>query len=162
MENNNLPISEASSKEEVADYLSTKFKLKEELKNIIIKEFISGDVLPTLSNEDFEKMGFKKGQKKIIMKCIEENKNKFKEKEITEKIMINSNTEEVKIFFEKCLEFKGELNGLNGKGLLELNEERMKILGLKLGQRKRLIKYIEFFKTLETTIYHGSKYFFLL
>ena len=149
MSDNNLPISELSTKEEVANYLSTELSLKDDMKNIFLNEYITGDILPQLTEEDVAGLGFKLGPKKKINKFIAENKNKFKEKEITEKIMANSNHEEVKNFFEKCIEFTGELNNLDGKGLLELNEEGMKSLGLKFGQRKRLIKYIEYFKTLK-------------
>ena len=53
---------------------------------------------------------------------------------------------------EKCLDFKGELNSLDGKGLLELNNEGMKALGLKFGQIKKLIKYINYFKTLKPPV----------
>ena len=142
----NCPLSETSSKEKVADYLSVTFQLGDEIKNILMNEYISGDILTSLSDEDFKELGIKLGKRKKIMKFIEDNKSKFKKKEINEKLTINSTKEEVKSFFEKCIEFKGDLNSLNGKGLLELTEERMKSLGLKLGQRKRLIKYINFFK----------------
>ena len=149
MEDNNFPLSELSTKEEVADYICSKNNLKDEVKNILLNEYISGDVLPELSIKDLEDLKIKIGPRKRIEKFILENKNKFKEKEITEKLMSNSKPEEVKAFFENSLEFKGELNGLDGKGLLEITEDRMKELGLKLGQRKRLIKYIEYFKTLK-------------
>ena len=149
MEDNTCPLSELSTKEEVADCICSKNNLKDDVKNILLNEYISGDVLPELSIKDMEDLKIKLGPRKKISKFISENKNKFKEKELTEKIMSNSKPEEVKAFFENSLEFKGELNGLDGKGLLELTEEQMKELGLKFGQRKRLIKYIEYFKTLK-------------
>ena len=149
MEDNTCPLSELSTKEEVADCICSKNNLKDDVKNILLNEYISGDVLPELSIKDMEDLKIKLGPRKKISKFISENKNKFKEKELTEKIMSNSKPEEVKAFFENSLEFKGELNGLDGKGLLELTEDRMKELGLKFGQRKRLIKYIEYFKTLK-------------
>ena len=142
MSDNILPISELSTKEEVANYLSTELNLKDDMKHIILNEYITGDILPQLSEEDVAGLGFKLGPKKRINKFIAENKDKFKEKEITEKIMENSNKEEVKNFFEKCIEFTGELSNLDGKGLLELDEEGMKSLGLKFGQRKRLINFL--------------------
>ena len=145
----NFPLSETSSKEKVADYLCATFELDEEIKNNFINEYISGDILTLLSDEDLKELRIKFGKRKRIMKFIGDNKIKFKEKEITEKITTNSSKEEVKSFFEKCLEFKGELNSLNGKGLLEFSEEGMKSLGLKIGQRKRLIKYINSFKVLK-------------
>jgi len=55
----------------------------------------------------------------------------------------------VKSFFEKNLNFKGELKGLNGKEFLELTEKEIKKLNLNLGQRKRLIKYANYFKTIK-------------
>ena len=149
MEDNNFPLSELSTKEEVAEYMCSKNNLKDDVKNILLNEYISGDVLPELSIKDMEELKIKLGPRKRIEKFISENKSNFKEKEITEKIMLNSNAEEVKAFFKNSLEFTGELNGLDGKGLLELTEEGMKELGLKFGQRKRLIKYIEYFKTLK-------------
>ena len=145
-------LSESSTKEDVANYLCTIYSLKDEVKNILINEYISGDVLPLLSREDFKNIGIRLGPTKKINKFIEDNKSKFKEKEIKEKITSISGKEDVKTFFEECLEFKGELNNLDGKGLLELNDEKMKLLGLKLGQRKRLQKYIQHFKSLDKTL----------
>ena len=149
MEENAFPLSELSAKEEVAEFLCTKLKLKEEVKGILLNEYISGDILPKLSEKDLEELKIKLGPRKRISKLISENKSSFKEKELTEKIYSNSKSEDVKAFFEKTLEFTGDLKELNGKELLELTEERMKELGLKFGQRKRLIKYIEYFKTLK-------------
>ena len=72
-----------------------------------------------------EQLKIKLGPRRRIIKFISENKNNFKEKELTEKLYPTSNSEEVKAFFEKSLEFKGDLNGLEGKCLLELTEEKM-------------------------------------
>ena len=151
MSDSNISLSESSTKEEVGEYF---FRLiqKEDVKNILINEYISGDVLISLSLEEIKSLGIKFGPARRIFKFIEENRDKFKEKEINEKLYANSNQEEVKEFFEKCLDFKGELNSLDGKGLLELNNEGMKALGLKFGQIKKLIKYINYFKTLKPPV----------
>ena len=149
MDKKNFPLSELSTREEVADFICSENNLKDDVKNILIDEHISGDVLPELSIKDMEELLIKLGPRKKINKFILENKDNFKEKVITEKIFPNSNSKEVKTFFEQSLGFTGELNSLDGKGLLELTEEKMKELGLKFGQRKRLIKYIEYFKTLK-------------
>ena len=141
-------LSEYSTKEEVADFFVKKFKISEEIKNNFIKEDISGDVLYDILYSEFKSLGLKVGPLKKIQKFLRENKNNFKEKEIKEVITSNTKSKEVKNFFEKCINFKNKLENLDGKGLLELNEEEMKKLGLNLGQRKKLVKYIEYFKTI--------------
>ena len=139
-------LSDESTKEEVAEYFLKKYGITEEAKNNVIKEDISGDILLKLEDADYKYLKIKIGQYKKIQKYLD--KDKFKEKEIKEVITAKSNSDEVKNFFERCLNFKGNLNGLDGKGLIELDEEKMKKLGLNLGQRKKLPKYIEYFKTL--------------
>lgn len=142
-------LSEESTKEEVADYFQKQFKISEEAKNNIIKEDISGDVLLNIQGDEFKSFGIKVGPLKKIQKFLGENKDKFKEKEIKEVITAISKPEEVKSFFDRCLNFKENLNELDGKGLIELDEAGMKKLGLNLGQIKRLVKYIEYFKTIK-------------
>ena len=143
-------ISAESTKEQIANYF-LKFKISEESKNNMIKEDISGDVLLDLKEEDYKSFGIKKGPILKINNFLKKNKEKFEPKEITEKITSKSNSESVKKFFEDCLNFKGDLKGLDGKGLieLELNEEGIKNLGLNLGQRIKLERYINHFKTLK-------------
>ena len=142
-------ISSESTKEEVAEYCSKKYKISDESKNLMIKEDISGDTLLYLKDTDFGELKLKLGKYKKIQNYVEANKDKFKEKEIKEVITAKSNPEKVKSFFERCLYFKGDLNNLDGKGLIDLDEEGMKKLGLNLGQRKKLPRYIEYFKTLK-------------
>ena len=145
-------LSESSTKEEVQEYLCNSLNLKDDAKNLILGEYLSGDVLHLLTLEELKSIGFKLGPAKKIDKLLGENKEKFKEKEINVKIFSNSNYEEIKNFFEKYIDFKGELNPMIGKDLLELNEEGMKKIGLKYGQRKRLLKYIKYFKTLQPKV----------
>ena len=145
-------LSEESTKEEVGYYFWKKFKITEENKNKMINEDISGDVLLDITDNDFKSFGIKVGPLKKARKYLDENKNNFKDKEIKEVITAISNPEEVKNFFVRCLNFNGELNNLNGQQLIELDEEAMKQLGLNLGQRKKLIKYIEYFKTIKSEI----------
>ncbi len=142
-------ITVESSKEEVGNFVMTNLKLKEEIKNILIKEDISGDILLDLKDDDFKSIGIKVIPMRKIKAYIEQNKDKFGKKNFTEVISIYSDSKEVSNFFSKSLNFNGNLNGLNGKELLELNEESIKSLGLNLGQRKKLVKYINYFKTLK-------------
>ena len=137
----NYFISNNSTKEEVAEFFKNTFKVSEDVSNNFIKEYISGDILPILSDQDLKSLGLKLGPIKRWKKYYNENIDKFKEEEILEEISLDSSSEEVKKFLESCLDFKENYN-LNGEILFELCEEDMKRLGMKLGQRKKLIKYI--------------------
>ena len=90
MEDNIFPLSELSTKEEVADFLCNKLNLKDEVKDILLNDYISGDILPILSEKDLEQLKIKLGPRRRIIKLISENKNNFKEKELTEKLYPNS------------------------------------------------------------------------
>lgn len=142
-------LSEQSTKEEVAEYLKNNCKLDENIKNKLIEEDISGDILLEIQDNEFKSLGIKVGPLKKIKKVLEEKKSLFKQKEFKDNITAISKPEEVKSFFERCLNFKKDLNGLDGKGLIELDEKGMEKLGLNLGQRKKLVKYIAYFKTLK-------------
>ena len=158
MEVKNLSVE--STKEEVAEYFVKNFKLPECNKEIIINEDISGDTLLQLSKltaEPFLKILSGKEKTKAVCRTrftnfLEKNKDKFQPKEIKEVIISTSGPEKVKDFFDKCLNFQKDLKGLNGKDLIELNEEKMIQLGLNLGQRFKLTRYIEHFKTLNINL----------
>ncbi len=141
-------ITQKSTKEEIADYLFREFKISQESKNRIIEEDVSGEVLMSLVKEDFKLLKIKLGPMMNIKKFLEKNKLNFKEEDIKEIITRFSKENEVKMFFEKCLNFKKELN-ISRKELLELEDNKMKELGLNLGQRKKLIRYINHFKKKE-------------
>jgi len=145
-------ITANSTKEEVSEYFAKKFRIKEEAKNNIIKEDISGDILKDLDDKDFKKLGIGLGPLKKINAFLKDNKDKIGEKEIKEKITIISSSEEVSNFFKNCLNFSGEINNLDGKGLIELDNETINQLGLNMGQSKKLINYINYFKTLKVEI----------
>ena len=142
-------ITAESSKEEVGNYLVETLKLKGEIKDIIIKEDISGDILLEITDEEYKSIGIKPVQFRKIKGLLDKIKDKFGEKHYTEVISIYSNSNDVSEFFKKSLNFEGDLNNLDGKSLLELSDEAIKNLGLNLGQRKKLIKYISYFKTLK-------------
>ena len=145
-------ITANSTKEEVSEYLAKKFRIKEGAKNNIIKEDISGDILNDLDDKDFKKLGIGLGPLKKIQAFLKDNKDKMGKKEIKEKITIISSSEEVSNFFKNCLNFSGEINNLDGKGLIESDNEAINQLGLNMGQRKKLINYINYFKTLKVEI----------
>ena len=137
----NIDISNKSTKEEVAEFFKNNFRASEDVSNNFIKEYISGDILPILSDHDLESLGLNFDLINTWMQYYYKNMDKFKENEVKEEISSNSTSEEVKIFLESYLDFKENID-LNGKLLFGLNEEEMKKLAMKLGQRKKLIKYI--------------------
>ena len=145
-------ISGESTKEEIANYFFNNFRVSEEAKNNLIKEDITGDILFEIQDKDFKYLGLKIGQIKNLKKFLNENKEKFKEKAIKESINPNYKEEEIKLFFKKNLNYNKNLNNLDGKALFGLSEEGMKELGLNLGQRKILSKYIKYFKTINENI----------
>ena len=131
-------LTELSTKEEVAEYLSQLNEFNDQVKQIFLDEYITGDVLTDLTEADLKKLKFKLGHYKKIARFIKDNKSNFKERKYEEKIYPNSSKEEVKQFFEKCIEFKGDLIDVDGKKLLDMKEEEMDKLGLKLCQKKKI------------------------
>ena len=117
-------LSVDSTSEEVSKAFSQMFELNEEEKGTIIREGISGDVL--LEIEDFEdNFDFSFGHSNKIEKYLKENRDKFKPKEIKEKISIKIK-EEIKSFFEKYIGFKGDIDNIKGENdLKQLTEEDM-------------------------------------
>ena len=105
----------------------------------------------SLDISDYQEIGFTRGIGKKIKKYIEEHKDKFEPKEISEKIPIK-NEEEIKAFFETYIGFKGNLEGIKEENdLKQLKEEDIKKLELNFGQRIKLQRYINYFYTLKET-----------
>ena len=140
-------ISINSSKEEVSEFFLSKIDLSKTNANNLIKESISGDILPYLDDNDYKFLGIKKGKKKRIQIYLNENKDKFKPKPLNLIIDNNSNNSQVKNFFDEYLSFKLNNNDIDGKKILNISEQEMANIGLNLGQRKKLINYINFAKS---------------
>ena len=128
-------ITSESTKEEVGNFVFKELKLKEDIKNALIKEEISGDILPDLTEEDYNALGIKTIQMRKIKKFLDQNQDKFGEKKYTEVISIYSEPKEVSEFFQKSLNFYGNSDG---KGSLELTDESIKALGLNLEKKKKI------------------------
>ena len=56
MENNDMPLSELSTKEEVANYFHNSLHLNDEVKKIVLTEYISGDILTELTAQDLNEL----------------------------------------------------------------------------------------------------------
>ena len=149
MKERNNDISINSSKNDVAEFLKSKFKLSEKSTKKIIEEDISGEILPSLEKEDYNFLGIMLGPMKKIQNYLGQNSDKFKPKPIDQVINIYSSQEVVKIFFEEYLCFQGDLNKMDGKKLFNSSKEELKNLGLNLGQRKKILNYIQYVKNLK-------------
>ena len=93
MEDNTCPLSELSTKEEVADCICSKNNLKDDVKNILLNEYISGDVLAELTAHDLNELNIRLGPRQRILAFIHKYTSKFKEKKFLNlfpKIKINS------------------------------------------------------------------------
>ena len=118
-------ITSSSTKQDISSFFTYKYKISKEIQTNIIKEDISGDILLDLLDEDLKKLGFKIGPIKKVRKYLNEHKDNFPEKKIEEKLDDSSSVEEVKKFFENCINFKLD-SDIDGKQLLELNETKKK------------------------------------
>ena len=145
IKNENKTITKNSSPEEVSQFLAANYNLTEENKISLIKENISGDILPLLDNQEFKELGIKLGQKKKIQKFISENIDNLTANQIDNVVNINSDKEEIKIFLANYLNIKDKekIKDIDGKKLISLNEQEMKNIGLTIGQRKKLVMFIE-------------------
>ena len=131
-----------STKEQVAHFFKENYGLSEEIINNILKEDISGEVLNKLKDEDYKSLGIRFGPKKNIKNYLMQNKNNFFEKPIQKNIETFSSNEEIKKFFSNYLNFKKEIN-IDANQLFNLSKDDMKKFGLNLGQRIKLLYYIE-------------------
>ena len=61
-------ITSESTKEEVAEFFKEKFKIKDEVYNNLIKEYITGDILVDLTDAEFKFLSIKLGPLKRIVK----------------------------------------------------------------------------------------------
>ena len=147
--NNENSISSDSTCEEVANFFYKEYGISEESKNSLIKESISGEILLDIPQNDFKLFGIKGKFLVKIFKYIKENSDKLKQKEINENLSLISNEKNIELFMKKYINYKGSFSKFNLKHFLELKEEEMKNLGLNYGQRKKLIKYIDYFNALE-------------
>ena len=137
-------ISNKSTEKEVAGFFEFKFNIDKNISNNFIKEYITGDILPYLFLNDFKVLGLNLESIINWYKYYEDNENIFIYDKIYEEINIDSSSLDVKNFLASYLNFKNNTYILNGQKLFKLNEEGMVKMGMKLGQRKKLIRYIDY------------------
>ena len=110
------------------------------------KENIKGNEILFLEADDFIQLGFKFHKK--ITKTLEDIKNNQKEIIIfNENINQQSTIEEVLLFLKSQIKLEENVlknfQDINGQKIKELNYENLKELGLKLGERRKLLKYLK-------------------
>ena len=84
-----------------------------------------------------------------------QKKNNFFEKSIQKNIETFSSNKEIKKFCSNYLNFKNEIN-IDANQLFNLSKDDMKKIGLNLGQRIKLLYYIEKPKEIEININERS------
>ena len=142
-----MSISKDSTADEICSFLKQKGFIKNE--NIIAnfkKENIKGNEILFLESDDFINLGFKFFKK--IIKTLETIKNSQKEiLEFNENISEQSTEKEVYNFLKNEIKLDGKtlenFTNINGQKLKELKNENLIDLGLKLGERRKLLKYFQ-------------------
>ena len=147
MEENNvgncLEISSKSRKEEVAQFFVTELKFSENIKENIINQDISGDILLDLKDKDFKVLGLNKNQIQNVRDYLSDNYENFININIDIEINENSTIEDVDKFFKKYIGFNEKIKNIDGKQFLSLTKDNISKLGLNIGQTKRLEKYLK-------------------
>ena len=141
-----MSINKYSTVDEIMNFL------KQILQNDgIVQKFknekIKGNELFYLTDNDYDnvfKIKVKKKKLKSILDEIEKNTKNIKDYE--EKIYINSNEEQVYNFLKKELFLEDKIlekfKDINGKKLNSLKENDLIELGLKIGERRKILNYI--------------------
>ena len=141
-----MSINKYSTVDEIINFL------KQILQNDgIVQKFknekIKGNELFYLTDNDYDnvfKIKVKKKKLKSILDEIEKNTKNIKDYE--EKIYINSNEEQVYNFLKKELFLEDKIlekfKDINGKKLNSLKENDLIELGLKIGERRKILNYI--------------------
>ena len=147
MEENNIPhsleLSSKSRKEEVAQFLITELKFSDNIKEKIVNQDISGDILLDLKDKDFKILGLNKNQIQNVRDYLSDNYENFININIDIKINENSTIEDVEEFLKKCIGFNEKIKNLDGKQFLNLTKDNISKFGLNIGQTKRLEKYLK-------------------
>lgn len=144
-----MSLNKDSTTEDVCNFLGEFIKNQ----NIILKfkeERIKGNEIFYLENKDFQNLGYKLFKTKLLPK-LNEIKNSQKDiLSFNETIDENYTEEQVKNFLRKEMKFNEEIinkfNKINGKLFKKLSSDNLFEFGLKIGERKKLCKYLESIK----------------
>ena len=144
-----MSLNKDSTTEDVCNFLGEFIKNQ----NIILKfkeERIKGNEIFYLENKDFQNLGYKLFKTKLLPK-LNEIKNSQKDiLSFNETIDENYTEEQVKNFLRKEMKFNEEIinkfNKINGKLFKKLSSDNLVEFGLKIGERKKLCKYLESIK----------------
>ena len=148
-----MSINKKSSSDEICNFLKQNdFIKKENILSNFKKENIKGNEILFLEADDFIQLGFKFYKK--ITKTLEEIKNNQKEILLfNENIDQQSTTEAICHFLQNEIKLEENVlknfQDMNFQKLKELNYENLKELGLKLGERRKLLKYMKSFDNIK-------------
>ena len=149
-----MSISKDSTVEDICNFL--KQFIKDE--NIISKfkeERIKGNEIFYLVNIDFLKLGYKSFNKIILPKLNEIKKNQKDILTFDEEVNEDYSTGQIYNFLKNEMKFDEKLlqnfKNINGEKFKKLDNEKLLGFGLKLGERKKLYKYIQSIKDITIT-----------
>lgn len=142
-----MSITKESTSEEICNFLKQNdFIKKENILSNFKNENIKGNEIFFLEGDDFIQLGIKFYKK--INKKLEEIKNNQKDiLAFNENIDEQSTANDVYTFLKNEIKLEENViknfQEINGKKLKELKNEDLKEKGLKLGERRKLLKYFE-------------------
>ena len=136
-------LSSKSRKEEVGQFFIDQFNLSENVKENIVNQDISGDILLDLKDKDFKALGLQKDQIQKVRDYLSDNYESFIDINLDIKINKKSSNEEIEEFFKVYIGYNGKIKNIDGKKFLNLTKENISNFGLNIGQTKKLEKYLK-------------------
>ena len=141
-----MSINKYSNVDEISNFLKQILQ-NDDIVQKFKNEKIKGNEIFYLTDNDYDNVfniRLKKRKLKSILNEIEKNNTNIKDYE--EKIYINSNEEQVYNFLKKELFLEDKImekfKDINGKKLNSLKENDLIELGLKIGERRKILNYI--------------------
>ena len=147
-----MSLNKDSTIDEVSTFLKPIVK-KEDIISRFKSENIKGNELFFLSKEDFDSLGVKFSTK-LLNKLKEIENSQSDIKCFNENISGQSTKEQINTFLKTEIKLSEEIlekmKEINGEKFIKFKEVDLKNLGMKLGERKKILKYLETIATTET------------
>ena len=147
-------LNKDSSIDDVCNFLK-QFNVKDKIISKFREERIKGNEIFYLEKEDFVNLGYKFCNK--LVSTIEETKKNQSDLLTIKEIVKDSYSEEkIKNFLKNEMKLDEQtlenFKNINGKEFKKLEKENLINLGLKIGERKKLLSYLELVKSIKENI----------